>query len=168
MKAFKHFAFLILAAVGSSLPADAFQNEPAGFRGVQWGQPVEAMGAYVFFSDRKGADVYTRPGDSMMLGRAELSTVAYGFYKSRFADVTILVKKDFINEVRDALFAQFGQGSQANRYLPNYIWHGSATDIELRCSNITKECSVLMMSATLGDERRADQFNAGKNAAKDF
>lgn len=70
----------VLVIVVLSLGAFAFQNEPDGFRGLKWGDPIQED--MKIFNNNEG--VYIRPDDKMSLGNASLYIVTYLFWEGRF------------------------------------------------------------------------------------
>jgi len=118
--------------------AQAFQNEPEGFRGVKWGDPptedMEYVGKFweraykgnykIFVEDDKAFSLeeihynarwYQRRNDRLQIGRAKLEYIYYLFYENQFIDVQIepeLFSRDFL---KDVVKLKFGKGERRGK-----------------------------------------------------
>lgn len=83
----KGIVLLVVLFLALSLGAFAFQNEPQGFRGLEWGDPpTEDM---AFWDLVEGLDLYILPGEKLSLGEAKLEIITYCFYEDRFMEVNL-------------------------------------------------------------------------------
>lgn len=154
----------------TALPTYAYQNEPYGFRGIDWDTPLEQVAdQFTELSDSKGRGFYQRKGDKLTIGEAELESVTYVFYKGRFQGAMLTTTEGAANQraLRDAFTAQFGRGEQPNRYIDRFYWWGAITQISLNCSS-GRKCLALLRSKALSDTERADRKTAAEGAKKDF
>lgn len=159
-------AYILIGLHGT---ASAFSNEPQGFRGITWGTEFSAVKAEMVLKENDGDDKwYARSGDKMSIGDAQLSDIAYHFYKGRLADVFIKVKPISKLQIIQTLKTQFGEGERPNEFMDRYFWEGTTTEITLDCKPISDECMTYISSVKIGDERAADQAKAAAGAKKDF
>jgi hypothetical protein len=160
-------------ALLTNFGAQAFQNEPNGFRNIPWGTPIESVQAEMAKVEgaKEGASdlFYKRRGDEMKIGEATLSDLAYNFYKGRFAGV-LIDTKGITNEqsLIRAFSAQFGPGKQANRYLNDFLWFGAVAEAYVSCKPITHDCTAFIRSTRIAAQERADHEAAARGAKKDF
>lgn len=161
-------------AIALMLPitAGAFENEPSGFRGIEWETPIESVAAEFspMSESKSGAKFYTRKGDKLAIGEAALQSIAYVFYKGRFQGAMIRTQEGVGNKraLRDALFAQFGPGHQPNRYMERFYWFGAVAHISLDCLSVRPYCMAFIRSKAMSDAEMADKKTAAEGAKKDF
>lgn len=112
----------------------AFQNEPEGFRGLKWGDPPgeDMVNEWSINPDFVW---YRRAGDKMKIGRANLLSIHYAFYKGQFFFVEITVGIDptetsHYDYLKDVLILKFGQGNPEGRQ--GIRWDGETTIIVLQ------------------------------------
>ena len=165
-------AFVASALATAVTHAIAFQNEPTGFRGIAWDTEFSAVESQMTLVEegRMNTKYYRRNEDNMSIGGAELSKIVYEFFDGRFSSVIVETKKGTTNRqaIQGAFFAQFGSGSQPNRYMEQWFWHGSTSTVFLRCNRVRDECDAMMRSeAVHRRSKEADQKRA-KDAKKDF
>jgi len=83
----KGLLLMLVLVLALTVGAFAFQNEPEGFRGVEWGDPpTEDM---VLWDVVVGLDLYILPGEKLTMGEAELVLITYCFYEDRFMEVNL-------------------------------------------------------------------------------
>jgi len=116
----------LLAGVGL-----AFQNEPEGFRGLKWGDPV-GDNMQLLTKEDESLEYYTLPDDKLKLGDAELSEIKYGFQNGQFSLVALYFKgRRNYNYIKMICQGQFGEPTDENFdwHLPYASvmrsWHGS-------------------------------------------
>ena len=84
-----------------------------GFRGIAWGTHVKDIKGMklVRASRLLGAAFYKRANDKLVMGKARLTKIEYGFYKDRFYHVWIdsASPADF-EALKLAIFATYGKG----------------------------------------------------------
>ena len=88
----------------------AFQNEPKGFRGIDWDTDFANVEGEMFLAEDTQIKFYTRRDDKMTIGGAELARLTYGFYEGKFGYVFIHTKLGPGNQsaLRDAFFPNLG------------------------------------------------------------
>jgi len=162
---------LVLAALLCPLAASAFDNEPTGFRGIEWDTAFEAVGPQFKLYRRDGGTVfYNRLDDKMSVGGAALRTIVYVFYRGHFQGVLLETAPDDVHSrsaMQEALEAQFGKPRQPNAYIQKFYWFGPLTAISLDCS-AQNLCRTVIRSKVVGDREFADRKAAATAAKKDF
>lgn len=68
----------------------AFDNEPNGFRGIQWGASIsENKEEMVYLKSNGNIDIYIRKNSKMFIGSALLSELNYGYWRDMLLAVYI-------------------------------------------------------------------------------
>lgn len=148
--------------------------EASGFRGLAWGAEFSTVKDTMRFKadDPRygGMKIYTRIGDELKIGGAELVSIEYSFWQDKLEGVKIYFKGHTNYEaVRDTTIEKFGPGDRVNRYLEDYNWYGEVTGVMLRYSDITKEGGLYLFSVeTLNQQINYDKEKAKKGAATGF
>lgn len=128
-------------------------SEPDGFRRIKWETNISTLS-----EDMKhqfplkeegfvGVDIYTRTGDVLRLGRAELKEILYGFVEGKLF-VVFIKTKDFENwnRLKQATFEKFGKGFQSDINKEEYSWKGRTTRVLLRYDETFGEAVLSMAS----------------------
>lgn len=161
-------AWLLLAA-----DANAFQNEPTGFRGIAWGTPLSVVQTQLrpIGSTPAGQDqAYVRIGDNMIIGAANLEKILYKFHNGLFSEAFIVTQKGPSNAAAmiAAFTAQFGQGRQPHRFAEDYIWQGATSTIFLTCHSGPHPCLAFLQSTAALAQQNAEKAAVAARAKKDF
>lgn len=165
--------WIVALLVVASMPAIAFDSEPSGFRGINWGTKFEVNGKEMMLLDGKvngdsNEKLYTRRNDKKQIGGAALKHVIYYYYKNRFALVSIQTEGTANKTALVAAFeAQFGEGTKPNEFIDRWVWRGDKTFINLGCG-LLNECSATIASYEISMERIADKEKVAEEAKKDF
>jgi len=82
--------------------------------------------------NKSNVTVYTREGDVLTPGNANLKSIEYGFFDGRFFTLIIKVA-DLFNFIvlKESVFEKFGQGIEFDQFSERYYWDGSTTMITL-------------------------------------
>lgn len=134
-------------AVSYSYSMAAMTNEPADFRGIGWGAPIEdhqkelvalsTTGDYAFFR---------RPSDQMSWGGAEIQKISYRFFKGKFSGSTLqLFGASHQKAITEKLFGLYGEPERPNKRVPQYFWTGEKAKVILFCE-VTNYCVVDIVS----------------------
>lgn len=161
----------LLALVAWVSAAGAFPNEPNGFRGIAWGTPIESLTSEMMLTEERGdTKLYARTSDSLAIGGATLQTVRYAFYKGRFsmAVARTIAGAAARTALRDAVEAQFGPDRSARAYSTQFSWTGTTTFILLSMDDVRNHAFLMLQSAELMAEERADKALRAREAKKDF
>jgi len=168
-------SIVVAAGVWILLPtsAIAFQNEPAGFRGIAWGTPLSAvqnqlrpLGATPAGQDQ----AYVRIGDNMTIGGAALEKILYKFHNGGFSEAFIVTQKGPGNAAAmiAAFQAQFGEGRRPHRSADDYIWQGGTSTIFLTCHGGSHPCLAFVESTTALAQQNAEKAAVAARAGRDF
>jgi hypothetical protein len=165
--------FFTVSIVLLSASSFAFKNEPDGFRGIKWGTDISTLkGMTHVRTDPSygGVEFYTRQGDELRIGDAQLNKIEYAFWKGKFASVWIH-SMGYANwyALHDTIFEKFGEGYQPHRYIEQYIWSGTSTAILLTYNEITKQSTLFMYSQTIAEQQEEyDKQKPKKGQKRDF
>jgi hypothetical protein len=147
----------------------AFQNEPDNFRGIKWGINLNKLHDMqkITEMDEMGA-VYTRKGDKMKIGDANLDHVYYVFYKDRFYAIFIKIsfQSDF-DKIKATLNNVYGEAAQANPFIEEYVWDGNEVMITLK-SGIFGDATLNYGYKPIGFEILKEQNKKAKEGTKDL
>ena len=130
-------------------------SEPNGFAGIKWGTEFsEVRSDWVesrSLSNPTEPNVkvriyYTKKGDNLKMGEAQLDKTEYGFFRGKFAEVQITAggSKNF-DHLKKFLFDKYGTVEKSTQGL--YSWNGPVTRIALRYDEPIKT-SLLTISST--------------------
>ena len=127
--------------------ADAFKNEPADFRGIEWGA------AYADHADElnlvrtdNNVLVYIRDSEKGQSDRNNYKKIAYRFYKDRFsAGIIQTFGQDAKKRLRRSLVNNYGEAVRISRRQELDAWDGEFVQIVLSCS-ATSYCAAEFMS----------------------
>ena len=149
--------FLLLAV---STSANAFKNEPVGFRGLSWGDDILLYQEQMqLATEGKEIKIYTRNDDSMKIGGADIKMIGYVFRDDKFESVIITTEGvSNYSSIREAFESQFGRPEKPNRYIDEYWWKGKTATIFLDCNKIRYKCTATIFST--------NSLNARKNKDK--
>ena len=133
--------------------AHGFKNEPAGFRGIQWGTEYRSVADQ--FDRQVAPDLYRRKNDKLAMGEARLESLRYSFYKGKFAGVLMQARlKENGRHLMDALRAEFGEGNPQSAL--EYFWNGERATIILDCDAAKDLCNLAIYSTATMRQRQAD------------
>lgn len=152
-------------ACGVCASALAFQNEPSGFRNIEWGADFSHYQSEM--TAHRGAasiDMYSRLNDKLSIGDAKLQYLAYIFYDGKFASV-MFTSTGNVNKIAliKIFKKQFGERGKMNRSKHIYHWHGNKTEIALDCDKPSDGCTGILWSV----EHKARRAEKEKAAAQD-
>ena len=136
-----------MAMSGDIAQAEAFQNEPADFRGIEWGAPYSdhAEGLNLVRQD-DDVLVYMREDEKDAADRDSFMKIAYRFYKDRFsAGIIQTYGNDAKKQLRRTLIGQYGEPIRISRRQELDAWDGEKVQIVLSCS-VTSYCAAEFIS----------------------
>ena len=139
-------AVLMIISVPAAF-AEAFKNEPADFRGIEWGA-AHAEHADEMNLVRRDDDVlvYMRAGDEGESERDNYMKIAYRFYKDRFsAGIIQTYGNEAKKRLQRTLTETYGVPVKVSRRQELYAWDGEKVQIVLSCS-VTSYCAAEFMS----------------------
>ena len=161
--------FLLMMLVWPAIPTFAFQNEPAGFRGIKWGTNISELHDMYIVEDVGDLKFYTRVYDRLRIEDADIERINYGFYKNRFYRVEIRFS-EFSNFMRlkTAFFSQFGEGGKPHSDLEDYWWIGSTVNILMSYNEITYRGGITLFFRPINEEKAVDDKQKAKKGARNL
>lgn len=124
----KGLFLVVVLVLALSVRAFAFQNEPEGFRGLKWGDPVGEDMEYL--NDLSGAQRYILPDDKMYIGSAEFYKIVYEFYEGRFFGMVLYFDEEDNYDLLETICKErYGEESEEGFY--DLSWRGQNTFITL-------------------------------------
>jgi hypothetical protein len=157
------FIIALGLALSYSLCAAAMNNEPADFRGIDWGTPIENhQKELVPLSTNGDLAYYRRPADQMSWGGAEIQKISYRYFKGRFSGSTLqLFGASNKKAITAKMFELYGAPEQPNKRVPQYYWTGEKAKVVLFCE-VTDYCVIDMASLELLAQEEQAQPAAAK------
>jgi hypothetical protein len=124
-----------------------------GFNDLRWGVRLTDLKGLEKRPNDSGLDdvtEYERPADVLKIGNAELAAVIYAFWKDQLYTVTIWTQ-GLINykALREAVFSQFGNGTQIEGAGERYLWSDGLTDAMLKYESDDQYGLLWMRSSEL-------------------
>jgi hypothetical protein len=132
-------------------------SEPEGFAGIKWSTEFPEVKSDMVESrsivnptepDVKIKIYYTKKGDNLKMGEAQLDKIEYAFWKGKFSEVQITAAElENFNHLKKFLFEKYGTVDKSTQGL--YSWNGPVTRIALRYDEPTKTSSLTISSTTI-------------------
>ncbi len=169
------FSIFLVGCSGSTRHAKP-RSEPKGFRDIQWGTSISALGDMERIEPDKSSNSdlawYIRKDDTLAIGKAKLEKIFYSFWMGSFESVWIDFKGDENFEtLKKELFERFGKAleseelmkdGEASSKLPKiehgeefYAWWGKDTEMLLSYSRDRHKGTLSINSRTIREERKA-------------
>ena len=123
------------------------ESEPDGFRGIKWGTDISSLeGDMKYQYDVPKLDwlreikTYTRTGDELRLGLAELRQIEYQFIGGYFFAVLAEAKdSQNWNLLKEAVSEKYGEGFPVYINKDQYCWKGTNTEVLLEYDRTSGE-----------------------------
>jgi len=98
---------------------------------IEWGASIGDLPDMVLMEViGNGKRVYTREGEKLKIGDADVERIMYGFYKDRLYEVQIRFRHSSnFAKLKEKLFKLYGPGRQRDRPLQTYQWYGNNTSV---------------------------------------
>jgi hypothetical protein len=132
-------------------------SEPDGFAGIKWEAEFSEVKSDMMESrnisepttpDVKIKIYYTKKGDNLKMGEAQIDKIEYGFWKGKFGEVQITATgPENFNQLKKFLFEKYGTVDKSTQGL--YSWNGPVTRIALRYDEPTKTSLLTISSTTI-------------------
>jgi hypothetical protein len=124
---------VLLFSVAFCCPGLRADEVPDGFRGIKWGAAVSSVQGMTLLETQGEMRAYSRVGDKMSIGRAELTAVFYYFYKDRFNAVYVeTLGPDNYEGLKETLVQAYGEPAKPNHYMEKYRWTLGNDEVEIR------------------------------------
>lgn len=157
----------VLGAICAS-QAQAFQNEPTGFRGVEWGTLVgKAPGLYLHDHAVGDRVSYRRSFEDLSINGIPLVAVYYDFYRGRFEEAVLVSKIGAGEDLLRTFAARYGTASQVKGRRHQFFWKGDTATVVLNCSGRYRTCTAVIASNAMLAEDRAGVAATARDS-KDF
>jgi len=176
---------LFLIGCFASARSSKSRSEPDGFRDIKWGTEISTLRDMEKAEQDKSSNPalvwYTRKGDTLAIGKANLEDIFYSFWMGNFESVWIDFKGDENFEtLRKELFAQFGKVLESEELMKKmdrragrepstikhaeefYAWWGEHTEMALSYSKDRHKGTLTINSKRMGEERRGYEKQKGK------
>jgi len=113
-------------------------------KGIKWGTNIRDLPDMVLMGALGGGKrVYTRKGEKMKIGGADIEAVMYGFYKDRLEDVQMHFRSSSnFAKLKEILFKMYGPGRQPVRSMETYYWYGKGVSIFLAYNQILRKGAI--------------------------
>ncbi len=103
---------------------------------------------------------YVRPQDALKLGDAKLTSVVYAFWRDQLYTVTIWTRGQAnYHSLRNAAFAQFGNGTRIDRSGEAYLWSDGPSDVMLEYSKEDQHGMLWMRCKELDRKFKLSQLS---------
>ncbi|PKP61310.1 hypothetical protein CVT91_03445 [Candidatus Atribacteria bacterium HGW-Atribacteria-1] len=150
--------FLITGIGFASQDEIAFKNEPAGFRGLKWGDaPTEDM---KFLGEINSSyNLYYRKDDKKNIGSAKLDNIFYRFnlYSNQFYDVSATFFGEANYDILKIIFEEkFGKPTLKLKDGYSLIWNGENAKISLTFNSKEWKGFFMIISTKILPERPED------------
>lgn len=141
---------LLITSLAVSTPmvhAEAFKNEPAEFRGIEWGAPFSDHAQQMeLVREDDDVLVYMRSDEKVDSSHGSFTKIAYRFYKDRFsAGIIQTYGNETKKKLRESLIAEYGEPIRLSRRQELDAWDGEHVQIVLSCS-VTSYCAAEFIS----------------------
>jgi hypothetical protein len=178
------FSIFLIGCFASARPSK-LRSDPDGFRDIKWGTEISTLKDMEKAEQDKSSNPalvwYTRKGDTLAIGKANLENIFYSFWMGNFESVWIDFKGDENFEtLKKELFEQFGKVLESEELMKKmdrragrepstikhaeefYAWWGKNTEMTLSYSKDRHKGTLNINSKRMGEERRAYEKQKGK------
>lgn len=139
-----------------ALESDVFGYSQTGFGDLMWGMhPSDINGLQKINTDPAygGVDQFVREDEKRRYGRADVTRIAYGFWRDRLYTITIWTHGDAnYKRLKKEAFRLFGKGAKPDKNKEKYIWYTGRTDRLLQYDFMTDTGLLWFRSRRLDDE----------------
>jgi hypothetical protein len=127
--------------------------------GIKWGTHIKDLPDMVLLGALAGGKrVYTRNGEKIKLGDADVEAVMYGFYRERLEDVQIHFRSSSnLAKLKGTLFLRYGPGRQPVRSMETYHWGEKDISIFLAYNQILEKGAVGFTFMPIYREEKKDR-----------
>jgi hypothetical protein len=176
MKTLQRWSILLAFMLGifgcSQKSTSSFKpnSEPDGFAGIKWGTPFSEVKSDMVelknISDPSEPDVkikiyYTRKGDTLKLGEAQLDKTEYVFWRGKFAEARITAAgPENFDALRKFLFEKYGTVKKSQGA---YFWDGGVTQIFLKYDESAKPFLLTIASTSIASQEVKELFDKDKD-----
>ncbi len=146
----------------------AYLDEHYGFRDLKFEQSIATCGGMTLVEDDGDVKFYARKADHLEMGEAKLTRIEYGFYKGKFANVTVNAQgKTNSVALLKYLEKYYGPGRKSPRGTEKYYWFGQKVLVDYAVYSYGEKATSGMWSKSLQDLRGSDAKAKSKKDAGD-
>ncbi len=126
---------------------------------IEWGANISDLPDMVLMKVvGDGKEVYTREGEKMKIGDADIERVTYGFHKERLYEVKVHFRSFFnFVKLKEILFKLYGPGLQPSRFLESYHWYRKETSVVLTYTEKSGKGTIGYTFLPIYKERQEDR-----------
>ncbi len=145
-------------------------SEPDGFGGITWRTQFSEVKSDMVelrsTNDPAEPNVkikiyYTKRGDSLKMGTAQLDKIEYVFWRGKFAEVRISAAgPENFDGLKQFLFEKYGA---VDKFQGAYSWDGAVTRISLRYDEPTKASLLSIASTNMASQEVKEIFDKDKD-----
>lgn len=178
VKIFAVFFSILLAGCFASTRSSKLRTDLEGFRDIKWGTEASTLRDMEKVEPDKSSNPelvwYTRKGDLLAIGKAEVKNIFYSFWMGAFEGVWIGFEGDpNFETLKKELFDRFGKVLESEELMRKtdaeagrepstvrhaeefYAWWGKNMEMTLSYSKIRHQGTLSINSKKIGEERRA-------------
>ncbi len=166
--------FLVLiTSFAFSVPTFAYQNEPTGFRGINWGYKIKSVGDWQLKDGAEGLVFFNRKNDKMKIGDADLDNIDYIFYQNQLCGVKIEYSSLSNHEkLKNTYFQLYASRENPKFVNEEYSWTSKKVCIDLKFDTVTQKGEItyfyMPIAANALAAKKARDKKAAKKAAGDL
>jgi hypothetical protein len=145
-------------------------SEPDGFAGIKWGASFSEVKSDMVESGSitdpvepnvKTKVYFTKKGDPLKLGEAQLDKIEYVFWRGKFAEARInATGPENFDRLKTFLFEKYGT---VNKSQGAYFWDGTVTQIFLKFDESAKPFLLTIASTRIASQEVKDIFDKDKD-----
>lgn len=147
-----------LVVVSSPVVANAMQNEPGEFLGIEWGAPIDQYrGDLKPLKEDRDSGHYRRLSDRPFFAGIEVRRISYYFYKGSFTSGSYTtVGSNELKNILSYLTRRHGEPKKTYSTFRVYIWDGERSGVIVSC-DVSISCYTEFYDKALRGEAMAAQ-----------
>ena len=162
MESVRVLAVALILVMGASItPARAAKipDDPGGFNGYTWGNPLAKFPGFKLIKELGSTDfvkdvgLYENPGETLTLNEVSLTTIRYRFVENQLESIELrYTGRENRDRLARWLEEQYGKLTSHERKMVNAIlWYGDKTVINLKYDAATKQGTLYFLSQALSN-----------------
>jgi hypothetical protein len=165
------FVVGIVGCIQKSPPGFKPGSEPDGFGSIKWGTEfsevksdmVELMSTSDPAQPHEKITVYyTRKGDSLKMGEAQIDRIEYVFWRGKFSEARITATgPENFDHLKKSLLEKYGTVDKP--FQGAYSWDGDVTQIALRYDNRTQTSLLRIVSTKIASQEVKEILDKDKD-----
>lgn len=131
---------------------------------LRWGtrtNRIKGLEKILDAAEQEGVSEYRQEADNLTLGKAELTSINYAFWRDRLYMLTIVTRgRPNFEALRGEVFRQFGRGLRTEPDLERYLWTEGPNDLLLQYSKDGKQGLLWLRSSELDRQYKLSQIRS--------